>query len=146
SSAGLPSPTVRSLAFGLSGIAAGTADGVAVSVDGRTWENAGMHGFDVSALAVSANVPQITLVAAADHVPAGTNNHLFRNVGLAAAWEPLTAGPAQAVVSSRSAGPLPADTQIRPLLATSSAGVFRSGDGGTNWTKVYPAAGQDASV
>jgi hypothetical protein len=146
STAGLPSPTVRALAFGLSGMAAGTTDGVAVSVDGTAWQNVGLQGFDISALGMSANTPQITLVAAADHVPVGTSGHLFRNAGLAAAWEQLTAGPAQAVVSSLAVGPLPADTQIRALIATTSAGVFRSGDGGTNWTKVYPASGQDAAT
>ena len=143
STAGLPAPTVRSLAFGLSAIAAGTPDGVAVSADGATWRGAGLKGYDISSLAVSANAPQLTLVAAADHVPVGAAGHLFRNTALAASWEQLSVGPSTAVVSSLAVGPLPADTQIRSILVTTSAGVFLSRDGGTNWTKQYPPAGQD---
>jgi hypothetical protein len=132
-SAGLPDRNVRSLAFGLGGLAVGTGNGVAVSVDGTTWRAAGLDGFDVSTVAVAANSPQFTLVAGTDGGPNG--GFLFRNAGPGPAWEPLQQGlPATAVVSSLAAGPLPQSAQFRPLVVATNKGTYHSIDGGTNWT------------
>lgn len=132
-SAGLPDRNVRALAFGLGGLAVGTSDGVAVSVDGTTWRPAGLDGYDVSAVAVAANSPQFTLIAGTDGGP-GTG-FLFRNAGPGPTWEPLAQGlPATAVVASLGAGPLPQSAQFRPLVAATSKGAYHSIDGGTTWT------------
>jgi hypothetical protein len=132
-SGGLPDRNVRSLAFGLGGLAVGTSNGVAVSVDGTTWRPAGLDGFDVSAVAVAANSPQFTLVAGTDAGP-GTG-FLFRNAGPGPAWEPLAQGlPATAVVSSLGAGPLPQAAQFRPLVVATNKGTYHSIDSGTSWT------------
>lgn len=133
-SAGLANHNVRSLAFGLGGIAAGTSDGVFVSDDGKAWRSAGLSGYNISALTVSANAPQFTLVAGSD---GGTvsSGFLFRNPGPGPQWETLQQGlPGTAVVSSIAAGPIPASTKIRPLVVVSNKGTFFSGDGGTTWT------------
>jgi hypothetical protein len=133
-SAGLPNLDVRALAFGLDGIGAGTDAGVAVSPDGRSWHDAGLDAYAVSALAVAANFPQFTLIAGAD---GGSLNggYLFRSTG-GGAWEVLQSGlPADAVASSLSAGPIDQAVPKRPLLAATSKGVYRSGDGGTTWTQ-----------
>ena len=147
-STGLPSRNVRVLAIGLSGLAVGTDNGVAVSADGRTWRPAGLGGYGVSALAVSANAPQFTLVAGTDSAPpAGGAGFLFRNVGLGPTWEPLSSGlPATAVVSAVAAGPLPQSTMARPLLAATDKGAFHSGDGGTTWTASAGPSGETGGV
>jgi hypothetical protein len=133
-SAGLTNPDVRALAFGLGGLAAGTSDGISVSVDGKQWHPGGLHGYDISALALSANEPQFTLVAGAD---GGNLNQgfLFRNSGAGASWEVLQQGlPSSATVSAVGAGPLPQGGPVRPLVATTTKGTFHSGDGGSTWT------------
>jgi hypothetical protein len=132
-SAGLPDRNVRALAFGLGGLAVGTSNGVAVSVDGSTWRAAGLDGYDVSAVAVAANSPQFTLVAGTDG--GSTGGFLFRNPGPGPSWEPLQQGlPATAVVSSLAAGPLPQSAQFRPLVVATNKGAYHSIDGGTTWT------------
>src|SRR5438132_733265 len=131
-STGLPNLNVRALAFGLDGLAAGTDAGVAVSPDGQTWRDAGLDSFRVSAITVAANYPQFTLIAGAD---GGKGGFLFRNSG-GTAWEVLQSGlPGDAVVSSLTAGPIDRAVPKRPILAATSKGIFRSGDGGTTWTQ-----------
>jgi hypothetical protein len=130
---GLPNLDVRDLAFGLDGVAAATDGGVAVSPDGNAWHGAGLDGYDVSSVAIAANSPQFTIIAGADggNVAAG---YLFRSTG-GSAWEVLQSGlPASAVISDVTAGPIDAAVPKRPLLAATSKGVYRSGDGGTTWT------------
>jgi hypothetical protein len=132
---GLTNRDVRSLAFGLQGLAVGTRSGVAVSADGRKWRTAGLDGWSVSSLAVAANQPQLVLVAGTDGGPPGQPGYLFRNNGAGITWETLQSGlPATAVVSSVSAGALPTSGQPRPLLVTTNKGTYHSGDGGTGWT------------
>lgn len=136
SSSGLTDMTVRSLAFGLEGLAAGTHSGVDVSTDGIHWRTAGLDGYNVSSVVVSANQPQLTLIAGVDGTPANapSGRFLFRNKGGALQWEALQQGlPASTFVSSVAVGPLPAAGQ-RPLLVTTTKGVYHSGDGGTTWT------------
>lgn len=134
-SSGLTNMDARDFAFGLEGIAVGTRSGVDVSADGRKWRTAGLDGYSVSALAVAANQPQLVLIAGVDAAPQGASGFLFRNSGGGVQWETLQSGlPGTAVVSSLSAGALPAGGQSRPLLATTSKGTFHSGDGGNTWT------------
>lgn len=133
SSTGLANMDVRVLAFGLDGIAAGTDSGVDVSPDGHAWHDAGLDGDSISALAVAANSPQFTLIAGADNGNL-SSGYLFRNTG-GATWEVLQSGlPAGAVASSLAAGPIDQAVPKRPLLAATTKGVFRSGDGGDTWT------------
>jgi len=137
SSDGLTDRDVRSLAFGLEGLAAGTSSGVDVSPDGAHWRTAGLDGYSVSSLVVSANQPQLTLIAGVDGTPANAQNSgfLFRNSGGALQWQTLQQGlPTSTVVSSLSAGPLPSNGQFRPLVVTTTKGTYHSGDGGTTWT------------
>ena len=145
SSTGLTGLDVRCLAFGLEGLAAGTSSGVDVSSDGQHWRGAGLDGYSVSSLVVSANQPALTLVAGVDGTPANAsgNGYLFRNSGGALQWETLQNGlPTATVVSSVAAGPLPATGQSRPLLVTTAKGVYHSGDGGTTWTSSTGIADQ----
>jgi hypothetical protein len=132
---GLTNRDVRTLAFGLEGIAAGTRSGVDVSGDGKHWRTAGLDGYSVSSLVVAANQPQLILVAGTDGAPGGQTGYLFRNTGGGITWDTLGSGlPASAVVSSVSAGALPSTGQPRPLLVTTSKGAYHSGDGGNSWT------------
>ena len=133
-SAGLTSLDVRKLAFGLDGIAAGTSNGVSLTVDGKTWRGAGLDGYAISGLAVAANAPQFTLVAGVDGGDT-SKGFLFRNTGGGVTWEVLKDGlPDNGVVSSVVAGPLPQNAQKRPLLVTLDSGTYHSVDGGTTWS------------
>ena len=133
-STGMPDRTVRSLAFSLDGLAAGTDRGVALSGDGLTWHDGGLDQFSVSSVAVAANSPNLVLVAGIDRGDT-TNGYLFRFNSSAGTWQALQSGlPASAVVTSVNAGPLSSSVPTRPLVVTTSKGTFRSGDGGATWT------------
>ncbi|MBV9101180.1 MAG: hypothetical protein JOZ46_00785 [Candidatus Dormibacteraeota bacterium] len=133
-SSGLQNLDVRALAFGLDGIGAGTDAGVALSPDGHIWHDGGLDSVSISALAVAANAPQLTLVAGADSGSIGSGA-LFENTGSGGSWQALQSGlPSSAVVSSVAAGPIDAAVPKRPLVVATSKGLFRSGDGGVTWT------------
>ncbi len=132
SSAGLPSMNVRSLAFSLSQIAAGTDDGVALSVDGVSWSRSGLRGVSVNAMAVVANAPALTFIAGTDGgvvsqgylwTNTGTNWGVLRGTGL----------PASAVVLSIATGPVSQAVKVRPIVINTSQGTFRSLDSGQTW-------------
>ncbi|MGH7722405.1 MAG: hypothetical protein ACRENL_06150 [Candidatus Dormibacteria bacterium] len=133
-STGLRDRTVRTLAFGLDGIAAGTNHGVALSPNGTSWHDGGLDQYSISSLAVAANAPSLVLVAATDRGDL-SNGYLFRYGASASGWQTLQSGlPSGAVVTSVAAGPLSSSVPKRPLLVTTSKGAFRSGDGGSTWT------------
>jgi hypothetical protein len=133
-STGLPDLTVRSFAFGLDGIAAGTNRGVALSPDGTVWHAGGLDPYSISALAVAANSPSLVLVAATDRGDL-SNGYLFRYSGTGTSWQSLQSGlPSSAIATSVAAGPLSTSVTKRPLIVTTSKGMFRSGDGGSTWT------------
>jgi hypothetical protein len=135
-SSGLGDLDVRSLAFGLDGIAAGTNAGVALSPNGHVWHDGGLDRYSIAAVAVAANSPQFTVVAGADGAISGTLSagYLFSSSG-GGAWEVLQSGlPTGAVVSSITAGQIDAAVPKRPLIVATSQGIFRSGDGGATWT------------
>jgi hypothetical protein len=133
SSTGLLNRDVRSLAFGLEGIAAGTAAGVFLSPDGQAWHDVGLDGDSIAAVAIAANSPTTTIIAGADSGQLGSG-YMFRSAG-GGSWQPLLSGlPSGAVVSRISAGPIDQAVPQRPLMAATTKGLFRSGDGGTTWT------------
>jgi hypothetical protein len=135
-SSGLGNLDVRSLAFGIDGIAAGTNAGVALSPNGLVWHDGGLDRYSIAAVAVAANYPQFTVIAGADGAISGTlaSGYLFSSTG-GGAWEVLQSGlPAGAVVSSITAGQIDAAVPKRPLIVATSQGIFRSGDAGATWT------------
>jgi hypothetical protein len=135
-SSGLGNLDIRSLAFGLDGIAAGTNAGVALSPNGQIWHDGGLDRYSIAAVAVAANYPQFTVLAGADGAISGTlsTGYLFSSSG-GGAWEVLQSGlPSGAVVSSITSGQIDAAVPKRPLIVATSQGVFRSGDGGATWT------------
>lgn len=132
---GLTNRTVRSLAFGLDGMAAGTDSGVSLSPDGTAWHDSGLHGDSIAAVAVAANSPALVLVAGIDAGADLSSGYLFRYSAATAVWQPLQSGLASAaVVSSVAAGPITAAIAKRPLVVTTSKGTYRSGDSGDTWT------------
>jgi hypothetical protein len=131
-STGLPDRTVRSFAFGLDGIAAGTNNGVALSPDGVSWHPGGLDRYAISSLAVAANSPTLELIATADRGDL-SNGYVFRFAGTG--WQALQSGlPSVAIATSVAAGPLSTAVTKRPLVITTSKGTYRSGDSGTTWT------------
>jgi hypothetical protein len=135
-SSGLDNLDVRSLAFGLDGIAAGTNAGVELSPNGKVWHDGGLDRYSIAAVAVAANYPQFTVIAGADGASSGTlaSGYLFSSTG-GGAWEVLQSGlPSGAVASSITAGQIDAAVPKRPLIVATSQGIFRSGDTGATWT------------
>lgn len=133
SSSGLQDLTVRTLAFSLDGIAAGTNRGVALSPTGSAWHDGGLDGYSISSLAVAASSPSLVLVAASDRGNL-SGGYLFRYTG-GVNWQTLQSGlPSAAVVSTVAAGPISSAVPKRPLVVTTSKGAFRSGDSGSTWT------------
>ncbi len=133
-SSGLADRTVRSMAFGSDGVAAGTNHGVALSPDGTVWHDGGLDKYSISSLAIAANSPSLVLVAATDRGDL-SNGYLFRLGGASPGWQALQSGlPSGAVVTCVAAGPLTSSVTKRPLVITTSKGTFRSGDGGATWT------------
>jgi hypothetical protein len=133
-STGLQNLDVRSLAFGLDGIAAGTSAGVALSPNGLLWHDGGLDGYSISAVAIAANYPQFTVIAGADSGNV-SQGYLFSS-SAGGAWEVLQSGlPAGAEVSSITAGQIDQAVPKRPLIIATSQGIFRSGDGGNTWTE-----------
>jgi hypothetical protein len=132
-STGLQNLDVRSLAFGLDGIAAGTNAGVALSPNGITWHDGGLDAYSIASVAVAANFPQFTVIAGADSGNLA-QGYLFVASG-GGAWEVLQSGlPSGAVVSSITSGQIDQAVPKRPLIVATSEGIFRSGDGGNTWT------------
>ncbi len=138
-STGLQNLDVRSLAFGLDGIAAGTNAGVALSPNGLLWHDGGLDAYSVASVAVEANFPQFTVIAGADSGNV-SQGYVFSSSG-GGAWEVLQSGlPTGAVVSSITAGQIDQAVPKRPLIVATSQGAFRSGDGGNTWTEGTGAA------
>jgi hypothetical protein len=138
-SSGLQNLDVRSLAFGLDGIAAGTNAGVALSPNGLLWHDGGLDAYSIASVAVAANYPQFTVIAGADSGNV-SQGYLFSSSG-GGAWEVLQSGlPSGAVVSSITAGQIDQAVPKRPIVVATSQGAFRSGDGGTTWTEGTGAA------
>ncbi len=134
SSSGLTDRTVRTLAFGSDGVAAGTDHGVSLSPDGTAWHDGGLDQYSISSLAIAANSPSLVLVAATDRGDL-SNGYLFRFGASGTSWQALQSGlPSAAVVTSVAAGPLSSSVTKRPLVVTTSKGTFRSGDSGATWT------------
>lgn len=132
-STGLQNLTVRTMAFGLDGVAAGTNHGVALSPDGARWHDGGLDTYSISSLAIAANSPSLVLVAASDRGNL-SNGYLFRYGG-GTSWQTLQSGlPSAAVVTTVAAGPISSSVPKRPLEVTTSKGAFRSGDSGSTWT------------
>jgi len=132
-SVGLPNRNVRCFAFSLGGIAAGTDTGVALSTDGHSWHAGGLETYAISALAVSANAPAPQFLAGVDsgNVAAG---YLWRSGGNGH-WDVLSNGlPGGAVVNAIAVGPISTTVTTRPIVANTSKGTVRSGDGGGTWT------------
>lgn len=132
-STGLTDLDVRSMAFGLDGIAAGTNSGVSLSPNGLVWHSGGLTGYSIAAVAVAANSPTFTVIAGADSGNL-TTGYVFTSAG-GSAWEVRDSGlPSGAVVGSITSGVIDVAVPMRPLLVATSQGLFRSGDGGATWT------------
>ncbi len=131
-SSGLPNRNVRSLAFSLSQIAAGTDNGVAVSTDGTKWARGGLDGISISALTVVQNSPNVTLIAGTD-LGDLSQGSLWVNNG--SAWQANRGSglPDNSVVLSLASGPVSQAVTRRPIVVDTNQGTFRTLDSGSTW-------------
>jgi hypothetical protein len=143
---GLSSLNVRSLAFSLSGVAAGTDNGVDLTTDSVHWGAIGLGGVSINSLAVLANSPSLVLIATSDSgnvslgsvfvssghtwTPLGSNSGLRTQAFSVAvsSGPPTQANPHRALLVSMSASSTTSGSQTATYPAT-----FRSLDGGNNW-------------
>ncbi len=144
-SMGLSNRNVRSMAFGLSQIAAGTDDGVSLSVNGDNWTRSGLAGVSVNSLAVVANFPDLKLIAGTD---SGDTRQGYLWVNSGSTWKVDRGSglPAAAVVLSLTSGPVSQAITNRPIVVDISTDTgqpgqhhyvgesLRSLDGGQTWS------------
>jgi len=133
-STGLPNLDVRDIAVAPGGLAAGTDDGVAVSVTGGSWFGGGLSGDSISAVAGIPSSFGPVFYAGVDYPSTGAS-YLYRRDPTSGWWTAVTAGlPSGDVVNSISIGPTDQTSPDNPILVTTVKGTYRSGDGGTTWT------------
>ncbi len=137
---GLDGRDVRVFGFALTLVAAGTDNGVYVSVDGEAWRQSGLPNTSIDALAVAAVHSPVHLVAGSDTLSTAAGPPLYDSVDGGATWTSATPAISGTVMSRLVAGPLPPTGNIRPLVAGTTAGLFLSTDNGATFT---PLSGGD---
>lgn len=120
------SETVRSLAFSLGLSAAGTDAGVLVTTDGDTWQQGGLSGASVAAVAAGGG----QLYAGADLDRSASGLPIFHSGDNGVTWKQL-AQPA-------SAGQIAASMALvsNKLLLGTAAGLYVSSDSGSTWSSL----------
>ncbi len=118
-------------------LVAGTSHGVYSSSDGAaTWHSMGLQDADIAAVALVPRPGGATVFAGADSGVSGGGN-LLRAQDLTSGWSAVRGNfPSDATVAALAVGSPPATGGERPLLAGTSQGLFRSDDGGANWSQV----------
>jgi hypothetical protein len=136
---GLNNMDVRSIGLGTGLVVVGTAQGVYYSNDGAgSWHSLGLEALDISAVAVLTRTTGVTLFAGADNGTAASG-YLLKSDGFGGSWAVVKGNfPGDAVVASLAVGSAPSGGADLPVLAGTSAGLFRSDDRGVTWS---PLAG-----
>ncbi len=133
---GLP-PDVRSIDVLAGTIVVGTSVGVYDSIDGAaTWHPLGLTGVDVSAVAMLAKPNGFTVFAGADNGNAGAG-FLLQSEDLTGSWRVVKGTvPSDATVATIAVASAPSGGSQPPVIAGTSAGMFRSDDRGVTWNPI----------
>jgi len=142
-SQGLNNLDVRSIDLASGLIVAGTAQGVYYSDDGAVgWHSLGLETLSIAAVAVLARANAFTLFAGADNGTAGAG-YLLKTEGLGGSWAVVKGNfPGDAIVAALAVASGPSGGTDPPVLAGTSAGLFRTDDRGVTWS---PLAGLPSS-
>jgi len=131
---GLEGRAVRTFAFSLTLIVAGTDRGVYVSPDGFTWTPSGLTTHSINSIAVEAIHTPIRLVAGSDSSTSGAPLPLFQSLDGGGTWTMFTPPISGAFAVKLVSGPLPPTGNVRPLVVGTNAGLFQSTDNGASFT------------
>ena len=131
---GLEGRVVRTFAFSLTFVAAGTDKGVFISPDGSSWSQSGLATWSIDALAVAAIHVPVRMIAGADGPLSSGSLPAFQSVDGGATWTPANPAISGTYVVKLAAGPLPPVGDVRPLVAGTTAGLFSSSDNGASFT------------
>jgi hypothetical protein len=126
---GLEGRIVRTFAFSLSILVAGTDRGVYTSTDATTWAPSSLAGRSVDALAVEAIHAPVHLVAGSGSQASGGSLPLFQSADGGTTWTTLTPPLSGTITVALAAGPLPPTGNVRPLVVGTNTGLFLSTDG-----------------
>jgi hypothetical protein len=132
---GLDGRSVRSFAFALTLVLAGTDRGVFASADGLDWRPSGLATTSMGSLTVSAVHDPVRAIVGSN-VASSAGVPLFQTTDGGATWVRIKAGISGKVVSSLAAGPLPPASTIRPLVVGTNTGLFMSVDNGVTFTPI----------
>jgi photosystem II stability/assembly factor-like uncharacterized protein len=128
--AGLEGRSVRSFAFALTLIAAGTDRGVFVSSDGFVWSQSGLADRSINAIAVEAIHAPVRLIAGTDSAASSGSLPLYQSLDGGASWSQLSPPISGTIAVRLAAGPLPPTGNVRPLILGTNTGLFASSDNG----------------
>ncbi|HEY2597986.1 MAG TPA: hypothetical protein VGJ79_05855 [Candidatus Dormibacteraeota bacterium] len=132
---GLDGRSVRSFAFALTLVLAGTDHGVYASTDGLAWRASGLPTTSIGSLTVSAIHDPVRAVVGSN-AASSAGALLLQSTDGGVNWVRIKAGISGKVVSSLAAGPLPPASTIRPLVVGTNTGLFMSVDNGVTFTPI----------
>jgi photosystem II stability/assembly factor-like uncharacterized protein len=130
---GLDGRIVRTFAFSLTLVSAGTDKGVFVSQDGSSWTQSGLANASIDALAVAAVHTPIRMFAGSDGPLSAGTLPMFQTADGGATWSTLNPAISGTYVVKLAAGPLPPVGDTRPVVAGTNAGLFASMDNGVSF-------------
>ena len=130
---GIDGRDVRAFGFARSTIVAATDHGVYASSDGITWTPSGLTDTSIDAIAVAAVNAPVRLFAGGD-AGTGAALPLFQSQDGGTTWTPMNPPISGAIVTRLAAGPLPPNSDVRPLVVGTNAGLFASADNGATFT------------
>ncbi|MBJ7599535.1 MAG: hypothetical protein DLM67_03375 [Candidatus Nephthysia bennettiae] len=134
---GTESRSARAFSFTKTLALAGTDQGVLVSHDLGSWAVSGLNQVTVSALAASAVNEPTRLVAGGDGTRSSEALPLFTSGDGGQSWAPVAGTQAgSSMVAMLTAGPLPSQQTVRPLLLGTNTGLFLSTDNGSSWQQL----------
>jgi hypothetical protein len=130
---GLDSRAVRAFGFGRSLMVAGTDHGVYTSPDGQSWTLSGLGSVSIDAVTVAAvNSPVRILAGGDDGSQSGLP--LYQSVDAGTTWTELKPAVSGTIVTHLASGPLPNNSQIRPVVLGTNTGLFISADNAATFT------------
>jgi photosystem II stability/assembly factor-like uncharacterized protein len=143
---GTESRSVRAFSFTKNATLAGTDQGVLVSREAGGWSGSGLSQVTVSALAAPAVNEPTRLVAGGDASRGSEPLPLFTSGDGGQSWAPVSGTVAgSTMVAVLTAGPLPAQQAVRPLVMGTNTGLFLSGDNGASWQQLTAAGSLPAT-
>ena len=130
---GLDGRSVRAFGFALTLIVAGTDKGIFVSQDGSSWTPSGLAGTNINAVAVEAIHSPVRMVAAGDSQATGGILPFWQSTDEGATWTQFNPAITGTIAVKFATGPLPPQSDVRPLIVGTNAGLFASNDNGATF-------------